>query len=144
MWLPHTTVAAIVAKDDQFLMVKEYSNGIEVYNQPAGHLEANESLVDACIRETHEETGWKVEPVAFLGISQYTAPQNNVTYIRHSFIANPLSLDSDMEIDKDIISTHWMTFEEIQLLKLVLRSELVLRDINKYRNGTRYPLTILS
>ena len=144
MWLPHTTVASIVVRQNRFLMVQEESEGKMVFNQPAGHLEANESLIDACIRETLEETGWNVSPSFFLGISEYTAPQNGVTYIRHTFIADPVELNEQAEIDSDIIDTKWMTYEEIIQNKLNLRSPIVLNDIQRYLSGSKYPLDLIT
>ena len=84
--LPHITVATIVERAGKFLMVKENSGGRLVYNQPAGHVEVKESLLDAAIRETLEETAWRVNLEKLLGIYQYTSPENGITYIRHCFI----------------------------------------------------------
>ena len=140
MWLPHTTVAAIVEKDEKFLMVHELSDGKEVFNQPAGHLEADESLIEACIRETLEETQWIVEPTSFLGISQYLAP-NGETYIRHSFIAKAIELNENSPLDKDILKACWLSYEDILDLGEKLRSPVVREDLIRYRQGFRIDLS---
>ena len=140
MWHAHTTVATIVERDNQFLMVHELSDGLTVYNQPAGHLEEGETLIDACIRETHEETGWRVKPTFFLGINQYRSPINNVTYMRHTFIAEAIELDQNATLDEDIIEASWLSYDEIIANKGKLRSQVVLSDIEQYRKGVRLDL----
>lgn len=143
-WHPHVTVATVVHHQDRFLLVKERPSGHEdVYNQPAGHLEQGESLVQAAIRETLEETGWHVEPTGLLALSRYHSPANDTTYLRTSFMARPLHRCDTAELDPDIISTHWLTFEQIMRLEHRLRSPMVLADIQRYRSGISYPLELL-
>ncbi len=144
MWLPHTTVAAIVVRDDKFLMVHEDSDGEIVFNQPAGHLDPGETLIEACIRETLEETKWKVNPSHYLGVNQYTAPSNGVTYIRHTFIAEPVEFIEDAVLDEGIIEALWLSYEEIKSKSDKLRSPVVLGDIDRYLSGTRIPLNVLT
>src|SRR5690606_16650767 len=115
----------------------------EVFNQPAGHLEKGESLTQAAIRETFEETGWEVELTGLLALTRYHSPVNDVTYLRTSFIARPLHLNEAHGLDPDIISTHWLTFEQILTIERHLRSPIVLADIQRYRSGISYPLEIL-
>jgi len=112
-WTPHATVAAIV-EDDQgrLLMVEESSNGKIVFNQPAGHIEENETVLDAVRRETLEETGWDVEPEHLLGIYIYKAPTNGVTYYRFCYSARAVRKVSE-QLDSDIIAAHWLTPEQI-------------------------------
>ena len=84
-WKPHTTVAAIIERDNKFLMVEEKVQGMIVYNQPAGHLEPNESLYDAVIRETREETAWGFTPEALIGIYLWEQPDRNRSFMRFAF-----------------------------------------------------------
>lgn len=133
--LPHITVATVVEKDQQFLLVIEESNGKRVYNQPAGHMENGETLVNAAIRETLEETCWHVKLRGCLGISQYRAPNNGITYVRHTFAADPMGLDDSAQRDPDILDTVWLSYEEILERKSQLRSPLVLNDVERYRRG---------
>lgn len=139
--LPHVTVAALIEKNNKFLMVFENSYGKQVINQPAGHVEAKETILAALERETLEETGWKIKPLHALGISQYDAP-NGITYVRHSIIAEPLFLDSCATLDKDILASAWLSYEEIVSDTERLRSPLVLNDIQRYLAGIRFPLAI--
>lgn len=88
-WQPHITVATVVERDGKFLFVEEFKAGQHVFNQPAGHLEANETLAQAALRETLEETAWDVELTGVVGIYLYTAPSNGVTYQRICFAARP-------------------------------------------------------
>lgn len=140
---PHATVACVVEKDGKFLLVKEEADGEIVLNQPAGHIEPEERVIDAVIRETYEETGWRVKPTYFLGISQYLAPANGVTYIRHSFIAQAESFDESATLDDGIIEAVWLSLEEIKSSALALRSPLVLDDINRFHAGEKYDIRIL-
>lgn len=143
VWFPHVTVAAVVKRDDKFLMVKEKNErGATVYNQPAGHLEENETLIQAMIRETLEETAWNVKPVAVLSFRMYKSPTNKVSYLRTSFIAEAITHNPTLALDEDIDEAVWLSAEEIQTKKL--RSPLVWQAIEEYEKGCRYPLEILA
>lgn len=142
-WAPHVTVATIVERDGRFLLVYEEADGKKVYNQPAGHLDPNESLLEAAVRETLEETGWTVKLTALLGISLYEAPSNGITYLRTSFIAEVVSFDSSYELDTGIIEAVWLSYEEIVARREQLRSPMTLQVIDEYRTGKRFPLTVL-
>jgi 8-oxo-dGTP pyrophosphatase MutT (NUDIX family) len=136
-WPPHITVAAIVQRNDHFLMVEEFDNGRRVINQPAGHLEPGESLFDAVLRETLEETGWIVALQHFVGVYQYYSPHNEVTYHRLAFTAGPVE-QSSISIDPDIAAVHWLTLEEIKQREA--RSPLVLKCIDDAMNNPGLPL----
>jgi len=142
-WTPHATVAAIVEDHEgRFLLVEERSAGRIVFNQPAGHIEEDESPLDALRRETLEETGWQVEPQHFLGVYTYKAPANGVTYFRFCYAARAVRRVTD-QLDTGIIAAHWLPLEEIWKLGDRLRSPLVLECIEDYRNGRRYPLDVV-
>lgn len=142
-WTPHATVAVIVEdQEGRFLVVEETSGGRVVFNQPAGHVEEDEAILDAVKRETLEETGWVVEPEHFLGVYTYKAPANGVTYYRFCYSAKALEKVSE-ELDTGIIAAHWLLLEDIRGLKDQLRSPLVLECIEDYRNGRRYPLDVI-
>jgi len=142
-WKPHATVAVVVENEQgQFLLVEEVSNGKVVFNQPAGHIEENEAVLDAVRRETLEETGWQVEPQFFLGVYTYKAPANGVTYHRFCYTARAIK-QVTTELDTGIIGPHWLSIEEIRSLGDKLRSPLVLRCIEDYRNGRQFPLDVV-
>jgi 8-oxo-dGTP pyrophosphatase MutT (NUDIX family) len=143
-WAPHVTVATIVEKDGKFLLVHEHSEEKLVYNQPAGHLEPNETLAEAAVRETLEETGWTVEPTAILGCTLFTSPYNGVTYYRTTFIAKAISHNPEQILDDGIIEAVWLSYEEILEIKNKLRSPIVLNDIITYRSGQHFPLNMLN
>ena len=142
-WNPHVTVASVICRDSRYLLVKEIADGKEVYNQPAGHLEPNESLIEAAKRETFEETGWHVKIESLLGMSRYVAPSNQETYIRFTFIASTIEHDTSVALDNGIISAHWFTKAEIMALKHALRSPLILNDIERFEQGFKLPLDSL-
>jgi 8-oxo-dGTP pyrophosphatase MutT (NUDIX family) len=142
---PHVTVACVIEDaQGRFLLVEEQSSsGARVLNQPAGHLEANESLLQAACRETLEETGWQVELEAVIGLYLYTAPSNGVTYQRLCFAARALQHDAERPLDQGILGTCWLSRDELAAQPQRWRSELVLRCIDDYRAGHRYPLTLV-
>lgn len=143
IWAPHVTVATIVEKDGRFLMVYEESDGKKVYNQPAGHLDPNETLQEAALRETLEETGWTVELTGVVGVNLYTAPANGITYCRTTFIAKALSHDPARPLDTGIIEAVWLTYEELVARKDQLRSPMTLQIVEEYRAGRRFPLAVI-
>ncbi len=126
-WPPHITVATVVQRENaqrnaQFLFVEEQDDGRTVFNQPAGHLDPGESLLDAAIRETLEETAWQVSLTGFVGLYHYYSEHNDTTYLRVCFTAQPIR-HTDLALDSDIIAAHWLTREELQ--DLPMRSPLV-------------------
>lgn len=139
-WLPHTTVATIVEKDGRFLLVEENDNDRTVFNQPAGHLDEDETLFDAAIRETLEETAWHVNLTDFLGTYLYKGANNGITYVRHCFIANPVRHEPDLTLDDGIIAAHWLPTEEIFADSFPARSPLVKKALQDYLSGRRLPL----
>ena len=138
----HLTVATIVVRQDQYLMVKEIDSGKLVINQPAGHVEPGEDIIDAAIRETYEETGWHVDINGFIGIYSSTSPATGITYYRLAFTAKPLSLDEQAVIDADIQEVVWLTAEKIRQNNNQLRSELVVDCLDDYEQGKIFPLDI--
>lgn len=136
MSLPHITVATVIEQDGKFLMVEEGTKEAPVYNQPAGHMENGETLIEAAIRETLEETCWHVRVTGFLGVSQYVAKKTGTTYVRHSFVASPINFDEKATRDPDINEALWMTYENILEQSANLRSPLVINDIQRYRKKT--------
>ncbi len=139
----HLTVAAVIPQREHFLCVEELCDGRAVINQPAGHVEAGESLVEAVVRETYEETGWRVAPVWFLGITIYRSPQDGITYYRHSFVCEPLAQEVKRPPDPGIQRALWLNFAELQASTTQLRSPMVLQAIADYRAGRRFPLEII-
>ncbi len=142
-WKPHVTVAAIICRDGRFLLVEEQIDGRMVLNQPAGHLEEGESLLDAVVRETLEETGWDFAPRALLGVYRWPSPADRKTFLRFAFTGDLLRHDAERPLDQGIIRTLWMTPEEIAQSTTRHRSPQVHRCIGDFLAGTRYPLDSL-
>jgi 8-oxo-dGTP pyrophosphatase MutT (NUDIX family) len=142
-WKPRVTVAVIAEQRGRFLMVEERAAGQIRFNQPAGHLEDRESLLDAVVRECLEETACHFEPQALVGIYRWRNPHSDDTFLRATFCGRCLRQDRDRRLDPDIIAAHWLTANDIRARADRLRSPLVLRSIDDYLAGKRYPLDIL-
>lgn len=140
-WAPYVTVAAVIERAGRFLVVEEQSAGRRVYNQPAGHLDDGESLIDAVIRETLEETGWHFAPTALVGVYRWKHPHTGDTFLRFCFTGTAERQD-ERALDPDILATHWMTAEELGADPERLRSPLVMRCIADYRRGARHSLAL--
>lgn len=143
VWRPDVTVAAIVPHDGKFLLVEEIVRGELVLNQPAGHLEPNESLLTASCRETLEETGWEIQLDALVGIYQWVAPDTNLGFLRFTFAAHTLHYHNDQALDQGIVRTLWLTRDQIAAEAIRLRSPMVLRSLDDYLAGKRLPLDAL-
>ncbi|MBC7162131.1 MAG: NUDIX hydrolase [Immundisolibacter sp.] len=144
IWTPRVTVAAIVERDGRFLLVEELAEGRLVLNQPAGHLEHGESLIDACRRETLEETGWKVEPESVVGLYRRVEPTSGITTLRVCFSARPVEHYPDQPLDTGIERAVWLDREALAACADRHRTELVLRCLDDYLAGARHPLALLA
>ena len=147
-WQPDVTVATVVVRDGRLLVVEEQVNGRLVLNQPAGHLEPDESLVDAALRETREETGWDVRLTAFIGAYQWKAPprpgeSDGRHYLRFAFAAEPERHDPARELDTGIVRALWLTPSELLDARDRHRSPLVWRVVADALGGRRQPLSVL-
>jgi 8-oxo-dGTP pyrophosphatase MutT (NUDIX family) len=143
IWTPHLTVAAIIEREGRFLLVEENSDGRIVLNQPAGHVEEEESLTEAVIRETLEESGRRFIPEAIVGIYRWHSPLNGITYLRVAYSGHCSDRDRDISLDSDIITTHWFSYAELEERIASLRSPLVMRCIDDYLSGKRLPLNLI-
>ena len=143
-WQPDVTVATLVVRDGRLLMVEERVRGELVLNQPAGHLEPDETLVDAARRETLEETGWEVEPLAFVGAYQWKAPETGRHYLRMAFEAAARYHHADRALDDGIERALWLSPAELLAARERHRSPLVWRVVEDFLGGRRYPLSALN
>jgi len=141
VWKPNTTVAALCERDGRYLMVRENVEGRVVYNQPAGHLEPGESLLDAVVRETLEETRHPFVPTALLGIYRYQT--SRLTFLRFLFRGEAQAPVAG-ELDPDILAAEWLDYEELLACREHHRTPMVLQCIEDARNHPGYPLDVLS
>lgn len=144
VWCPRVTVATVVPRDGRFLLVEETVHGRTVINQPAGHLEPDESLHSAAVRETLEETGWHVELDCLVGIQQWASSASGSQFVRFTFAARPLRHDPSLPLDSGILRALWLSREEIAAAGQRLRSPLILTSIDDWLDGRRLPLDTIS
>ncbi|GAB3725783.1 NUDIX hydrolase [Luteimonas pelagia] len=146
-WQPDVTVATVVVDGGRLLLVEEAVGGRLVLNQPAGHLEPDESLVDAAVRETREETGWTVRLTGFIGAYQWKAPADahrpDRHFLRFAFAATPLRHDPGQPLDEGIVRAVWMTPAELDADKARHRSPLVWQAVADHLGGARHPLALV-
>jgi 8-oxo-dGTP pyrophosphatase MutT (NUDIX family) len=141
---PRVTVAALVERDGRFLFVEEQDKqGRLVINQPAGHVEGGESLLAAVVRETYEETGWRIRPMHLVGVYLWAPPNRAISYLRIAIAGDGLEHDPAATLDAGIVQALWLTPAELAAARARHRSDLVSRCVEDYRSGTRYPLDVL-
>lgn len=134
----------MVESEGRFLMVEEAIDGQIVYNQPAGHLEDGEGLLQAVIRETLEETAWSVIPEALCGIYRWRHDASSETYLRFSFICRAEQEFRDRALDPDIVRCLWLSREELARMAGSLRNPMVLRCVDDYLAGNTFPISLLN
>ena len=143
-WKPDVTVAAVVERDGRFLFVEERVRGALVLNQPAGHLEAGESLVAAMVRETLEETAWQVEATGLVGVYQWTSPIDGASFLRIAIAARPLVEVAERALDHGIERAVWLAPDALAAHPVPARSPLVQRCLLDYLARGAVPLEHLS
>jgi 8-oxo-dGTP pyrophosphatase MutT (NUDIX family) len=144
IWKPNVTVAAVLERDGYFLLVEEDTEAGRLYNQPAGHLDPGESLFEATIRETLEETAYTYRPTALIGVYQYHHAPKNTTYLRFAFTGEIISHDPSRKLDEGILRASWLPVEEIRSNGRRHRTPLVVRCVEDYLTGRRYPLELIT
>lgn len=149
-WKPSVTVAAIVEQGGLFLLVEELtSDGLRL-NNPAGHLDPGESPAEGCARETLEETAYLFTPTALVGVYlsrfQRTLPDESledITYLRFAFCGELGAAQAHLKLDEGIVRTLWMSPDEIRASTARHRSPLLLRCMEDYLRGQRFPVDMI-
>lgn len=144
VWKPDVTVAAVAEINGRFLLVEERAGGRIVINQPAGHLEDGETFLEAVVRETLEETAWRFEPQALLGVYVWRPEAQARTFLRVAFAGTVDAHDPSRPLDRGILRTRWLSRDELLSPGRRLRSPLVTQCIDDYLAGTRHPLTLIN
>lgn len=146
VWKPSVTVAAIIERDGKFLLVEEETSEGVRFNQPAGHLDQGESLEQAVVRETLEETAHDFTPTALVGMymSRYVSQRtgHDVTYLSFSFCGE-VGAKHDQPLDAGILRAVWMSYDELVACQEKHRSPSVLQRVDDYLAGKRAPLELL-
>lgn len=146
-WKPNVTVAAIIEHAGRFLLVEEETpQGLKL-NTPAGHLDAGESPVEGCARETLEETAHRFTPTALVGIymarTRHDKNGQDLTYLRFAFCGELGEREAGRALDHGIARTLWMSAEEIRASVDRHRSPLLMQGVEDYLAGQRHPLALI-
>lgn len=143
MQRPHLTVAVLCEKEEgRILMVNEIDNGINCWNQPAGHVEPGESLEQAAEREALEETGYRVRLTGIQGLYQGIHSETGTHFLRVCFTADALDRVTE-ELDDDIIQARWLPKTDLLAGKYRLRSQIALSTLEDHANAPIYPLALI-
>lgn len=140
IWKPDVTVAAVVRRDGKFLLVEEETEAGLAFNQPAGHLEENESLLDAVVRETLEETAYHFHPTHLVGIYNWKHPVKGTTYLRFAFGGELRGYEAGRPLNDGIVGARWLTLDEIRASSSRHRSPMILRCVEDALAGKLFPL----
>jgi 8-oxo-dGTP pyrophosphatase MutT (NUDIX family) len=143
-WKPDITVAAIIARGAQFLMVEELIKGQRVINQPAGHVESNESPYDAVIREALEETTWRFTPRHIVGTYVWRSASSGLDTFRIAYCGELGTQDASRGFDRPVIANHWLSRDQLVAMNGSLRTPMVLRCVDDYLAGRRLPLDAIA
>ena len=144
IWKPNVTVAAVIFRDGKYLLVEEETDAGLRFNQPAGHLECGEDLLDAVVREALEETSYHFKPTALIGIYNWRNRDKDVTYLRFAFTGDLHGWEADRKLDDGIVAARWLTVDEVRACVDRHRSPLILQCIEDHAAGKRYPLDLLT
>ncbi|UJP06539.1 MAG: NUDIX hydrolase [Nitrosomonas sp.] len=146
IWKPRVTVAAVIERAGKYLLVEEEPEpGAGLFiNQPAGHLDPGESIIQGVIRETLEETAYTLVPDYVLGIYQWHSQRVNATYLRFAFVGHVTCHDPGRILDTGIVRADWFDVDEINRQSERHRSPLVMQCIRDHQAGIRYPLSLLT
>lgn len=143
IWTPRVTVAAVIERDGRFLLVEEETDHGLGINQPAGHLDEHESLLEGVVRETLEETAYTIRPEFLVGVYLWQSHEKALTYLRFAFAGTVLRHDPARALDTGIVRTLWLTPGEIAGQVHRHRSPLVQRCLDDYRAGHRHSVDLL-
>lgn len=143
VWKPNVTVAAVIEREGKYLLVEEHTQQGLRFNQPAGHLEADESLLSAVVRETLEESAYHFAPRHLVGIYRWHALESDTTYLRFAFMGDITGHEPGRALDDGIVRAVWLTPGEIRASQERHRSPLILRCVEDHLAGIRYPLELL-
>ena len=143
VWKPNVTVAAVVERDGRFLVVEEETDDGLSFNQPAGHLDQGESLVQAVTREALEETAHHFRPEFLVGNYKWPRPSGDITYLRFAFGGLVTGFEPDSPLDSGILRAVWMSLDELRATRERHRSPLILQCCEDYMAGRRFPLDLI-
>lgn len=140
---PHLTASVVIVQQNKVLMVNEIDNGINVWNQPAGHVEVGEDIQAAAVRETLEESCYQVRLTDLLGIYQNIHAATGVHYLRACFVAEVIALVENAQLDADILQAAWLPLDALLAGEYPLRSPIVHQCLLDYQAGQRFPLNCI-
>lgn len=144
IWKPNVTVAAVIEQSGRFLLVEEETEEGLRFNQPAGHWEADETLLQGVIREVREETAYTFHPEALIGVYRWQHPRKDIIYLRFAFSGRVSQHDPGQPLDSGVLRAVWMSREEIAASRERHRSPLIIHCLEDYLSGRSFPLDIIT
>lgn len=142
-WKPNVTVAAVLERGGRFLVVEEQTHDGLRFNQPAGHVEPGESLLEGAVRETLEETAHVFVPEFLVGVYQWTVPGSDLTYLRFAFGGHDGGEQHGRALDEGIVRALWLTPDELRACRERHRSPLVMQCVEDWIAGRRHALDLI-
>jgi 8-oxo-dGTP pyrophosphatase MutT (NUDIX family) len=144
LFRPEVTVAAVSENHGRFLLVEERAQRRRLFNQPAGHVERNETLLHAVVREAREESAWLFTPSALIGVYLWRSPNARRPFLRFAFAGEVSDHRPEQPLDHGIVTTHWLSLPELRRRRARLRSPLVMCCVADYLRGVRHDLAAVA
>ena len=117
---PYLAVSAAIIRDGRILIAQRARGpALGVWTLPGGVVEAGETLIEALIREVHEETAITVEPVALAGHREVVVRDDGGRVSRHFVILCFATrwIAGEPQLNEELSEARWLRPAELNGLK---------------------------